>query len=475
MAEGDPNSEPRGQSGSPAKAIDSEAALRDAAERSLRYLRSMANRRVGPTPAEVAALDRLDRPLPDSGTAALEVIRELDEVGSPAAMGSASGRYYGFVIGSADPAALAANWLAGAWNQNAAMFAVSPVGARLEKIALGWIRELLGLPAGTEGSFVTGATMANFTGLAAARHDVLAKVGWDVEEQGLVGAPPVTVVVGDEAHVSLLKALSLVGLGRRRVVVVPTDSQGRMRADALPKMSGPTILCLQAGNVNSGAFDPAAEIIPLARDQGAWVHVDGAFGLWAEVAPGRRHLTAGYGSADSWATDGHKWLNVPYDSGVVFVRDPSALRAAMSLGPAAYLTPGPEREPSQYTPEISRRARGVDAWAVVRSQGRNGIAELVERTCRHAERFASGLRDAGYEVLNDVALNQVLVSFGDDDTTTRVIAAVQADGTCWCGGTRWRGRTAMRISVSSGATTSEDVERSLEAIVRIARSLPRPG
>ena len=309
--------------------------------------------------------------------------------------------------------------------------------------------------------------MANFSALAAARHAVLARAGWDVEADGLFGAPPVTVVVGAEAHVSLYKALGLLGFGRGRVVRVPADGQGRMRADALPPLAGPAIVCLQAGNVNTGAFDPARELCARARDACAWVHVDGAFGLWAAAAPARAHLVDGYADADSWATDAHKWLNVPYDSGLAVVRDPEPLRAAMAAT-AAYLPPSGGRQPDQYTPELSRRARGVEVWAALRSLGPGGLADQVERTCRHAARFAEGLAASGYAILNDVALNQVLVSFGDDATTRRVIAGIQADGTCLCSGTVWRGRAAMRISVSSWATTEADVERSLAAMLRIA-------
>jgi glutamate/tyrosine decarboxylase-like PLP-dependent enzyme len=277
-----------------------------------------------------------------------------------------------------------------------------------------------------------------------------------------------TVIVGEEVHVGLLRSLSMLGLGRSRVVRVPVDDQGRMRADRVPEITGPTILCLQAGNVNTGAFDPAPEIIPRAHDAGAWVHVDGAFGLWAAGAPARASLMRGYDRADSWALDAHKWLNVPYDSGVAFVHDPDDLLAAMSIS-AAYLVHGDRREPSQYTPEMSRRARGVEVWAALRSLGRDGVADLVERSCRHATRFAEGLGGAGFEVLNDVVLNQVLVSFGTPDETRRVIRGIQEDGTCWCGGTEWQGRTAMRISVSSWATTTEDVEKSLAAMIRVAR------
>jgi len=391
----------------------------------------------------------------------------LDEIGSPATVVTSGGRYFGFVTGGALPSALAANLMAGIWDQNGGYRVQSPVAARLEDVCLKWLREVLGLPAGAGGGFVTGATMANFAALAAARSAVLRKAGWNVEEDGLFGSPPIRVVVGDEVHVSLLKALSLLGLGRDRIERVPVDGQGRMRADSLPDLSASTILCIQAGNVNTGAFDPAKEICAAARDAGAWVHVDGAFGLWAAASPRLAQLSAGFAEADSWATDAHKWLNAPYDSGIVFVREAGHLRDAMTVG-AAYLIAGDEREPCQYTPEMSRRARGVEVWAALRSLGRAGLADLIERCCRHASRFAEGLRAAGYEILNDVTLNQALVSFGDDATTRRVIEAIQADGTCWCGGTVWQGRAAMRVSVSSWATTEDDVERSLDAIIRIA-------
>ncbi len=306
------------------------------------------------------------------------------------------------------------------------------------------------------------------TALAAARHAVLQGVGWNVEAQGLFGAPPITVVVGAEVHATLLKSLGVLGLGRERVVTVPVDAQGRMRADALPKLAGPAIVCVQAGNVNTGSVDPLEPIIAAAHAAGAWVHVDGAFGLWARVAATRAHLVAGIERADSWATDAHKWLNVPYDSGVAFVRDVHALRAAMAIRAAYLPTDTPRRNPSDYTPELSRRARGVEVWAALRTLGRSGIAEMIERSCSQARRFAAGLEASGHRVLNDVVLNQVLVSFGDAETTNRVIAAIQDDGTCWCGGTVWQGQTAMRISVSCWATTDADVDRSLEAMLRVA-------
>jgi glutamate/tyrosine decarboxylase-like PLP-dependent enzyme len=335
-------------------------------------------------------------------------------------------------------------------------------------VALRWLIDLFELPAGSGGAFVTGATVANFTALAAARNAVLARVGWNVEAYGLFGAPPITVITGDEAHPTLLKSLGMLGLGRARIVRVPVDGEGRMRADLLPAMQGPTILCLQAGNVNTGAFDPFAALIAPAHAAGAWVHVDGAFGLWAKAAPALRSLTRGLEQADSWATDAHKWLNVPYDSGLAFVRDANALKAAMAITAEYLPTESAERNPSDFTPELSRRARGVEVWSALRALGRAGLAELFERNCRQARRFAAGLAQAGHEVLNDVVLNQVLVAFGEPAKTRRIIAALQRDGTCWCGGTVWQRRTAMRISVCSWATTDADVEQSLAAMLRLA-------
>lgn len=441
--------------------------LHDAAERSAAYLAGVNERAVAPTPAALERLPELGGALPDGPSDPAAVLALLDEVGSPATVATTGGRFFGFVVGGALPATVAANMLAAAWDQNAGMIALSPVATRIEEIAQGWLVELLGLPPGTAAGFATGATMANVTGLAAARHYVLEQAGWDVEANGLFGAPPITLVVGDEVHVSAMKALGLLGFGRARVVRVPTDDQGRMRADALPPLTTPAIVCAQAGNVNTGAFDPVGEICAWAHAAGAWVHVDGAFGLWAAATPARAHLVAGVAEADSWATDAHKWLNVPQDSGIAFVRNPAPLQAAMATS-AAYLVESDRREPVQFVPEMSRRARGIEIWAAIRSLGRAGLADLFERCCRYATRFAEGLQAAGYPILNDVVLNQVLVSFGDAATTRRVIAAIQADGTCWCGGTVWHGQTAMRISVSSWATTAEDVEKSLAAMLRIA-------
>ncbi len=446
--------------------------LVETAQRAARYLEEIANRRVAPLPADVARLQALAGPLPESPSDPAEVLSTLDNFGSPATVATAAGRYFGFVIGGSLPAALAANWLAGAWDQNAAMQVMSPVAAKLEEIVLAWMLDLLDLPPSSGAGFVTGTTMANFTALAAARTALLQRAGWNVEEDGLFGAPPIHVVVGDEVHVSVLKALSMLGLGRSRVTRVPADAQGRMRPEALPPLDDRTVVCVQAGNVNTGAFDPAGEICARAHAASAWVHVDGAFGLWAAASPQCAPLLSGAGAADSWAIDCHKWLNVPYDSAVAVVREPEHLRSAMSIS-AAYLTPGDGREPWHFAPEASRRARGVELWAALRSLGRSGLREMIERNCLQAKTFAESLRAAGFTVLNDVVLNQVLVSFGSEEETLRVIAGLQQDGTCWCGATRWHGQAAMRISVSSWATTDEDVERSVSAMIRIAASETR--
>jgi glutamate/tyrosine decarboxylase-like PLP-dependent enzyme len=443
-----------------------ERVARHAAE----YLAGVDGRSVAPAAEAIAGLAELAGSLPDGQAGPDEVFELLARYASPATVANGGGRYFGFVNGGCLPAAMAAGWLVSTWDQNAAFQVQSPAATELETVALEWIRGLFGLPEGTGGAVVTGATMANFSGLAAARHALLARAGWDVEEDGLFGAPPLTVVVGDEVHSSLIKALGLLGLGRSRVVRVPADDQGRMRADMVPHLDEQTILCLQAGNVNTGAFDPAAAICPAAREAGAWIHVDGAFGLWATVSDKYRHLTRGFELADSWATDGHKWPNIGYDCGVALVRDAGALRAAMAIQ-AAYLQQTARREPSHYNPELSRRARGVELWAGLRSLGRAGLAEIVERTCGHAQRFADGLRAAGFRVLNDVVINQVLVSFGTPEQTLRVVERLQQEGTCWCGSTVWQGHTAMRISVSSWATTESDVERSLEAMRRAAEAV----
>jgi len=445
--------------------------LEDAAKRAIAYLDGLDSRGVAPAPEAVEKLKLLDQRLPDESGDPAATLKLLDEVCSPASMAMAGPRFFGFVIGGSLPVSLAANWLAGAWDQNAAYYNSTPAVAQVEQIALRWLLDLFDLPRESGGGFVTGATMANFTALAAARNAVLKRAGWNVEADGLFGAPPITVIVGGEVHVSPVKALGMLGLGRSRLIKVPVDNQGRMRVDSLPSLSGPTIVLVQAGNVNTGAFDPMDEVCEIAHRANAWVHVDGAFGLWALPVPSLNHLTVGMAKADSWATDFHKWLNVPYDSGLALVRDADALQAAMAVTAEYLPSDSPYRNPSDFVPELSRRARGVEVWAALRALGRKGVVELVERNCRQARRFADGLRSADCQVLNDVVLNQVLVSFGDAETTRKVISGIQSDGTCWCGGTVWQGKIAMRISVSSWATTDDDVEKSLEAMLRVARQV----
>ena len=438
--------------------------LANAAQRARRYLEGTQDRLVAPTDDAVAALDQFDTPVPQQGRPLAEVLEQLDVVGSPATIASAGPRYFGFVTGGTHPAALAASWLATGWDQNSALSAMSPVAARLDSIALGWIVDLLGLPSGTGGGFVSGATMANATALAAARDRVLADHGWDSYGDGLVGAPPVTVYVGEKAHTTIAKALGLVGLGRRRVVVLASDDQGRIDASKLPVIAdGPTIVCTQAGNVNTGACDPFDEIMGWGRSSGAWVHVDGAFGLWAGAARDRKDLVAGVQHSDSWATDAHKWLNVGYDSGVVLVRRPHDLAASLRADASYLPTDDVDREPMHYTPQSSQRARGVEIWAVLAALGRDGVAELVERCCVLATRLADGLSAAGLAVLNDVVLNQVLVDLGPNPH--EVVSRIHADGTCWAGTTSWNNKVVLRLSVSNWSTTNDDIDASISAIV----------
>ncbi|MGI9272061.1 MAG: pyridoxal phosphate-dependent decarboxylase family protein [Woeseiaceae bacterium] len=442
--------------------------LEDAAIRGARYREELASRKVVPEASALDALDRFDETMPEQGASDAETLALLDDVASPATVAMAGPRFFGFVVGGTLPVTVATNWLSAAWDQNVHMHEAAPAPARLEQVAIDWLVDVLELPAGTGAGFVTGATVANFTALAAARHRVCKDAGWDVEADGLIGAPEVTVIIGEEAHPTLTKSLGLLGFGRNRVVRVPVDSQGRMIATMLPAINGPTIICTQAGNVNTGAFDPVGEICDAAKAGGAWVHVDGAFGIWAAASDKFRSLVVGMSKADSWATDAHKWLNVPYDSGVAFVRNPNDLRAAMSITAEYLPVESSRRNPSDFVPELSRRARGIDVWAALRTLGRVGLQEMIDRCCSLARRFEAGLREAGFEVLNDVVLNQVLVSFGDASTTRSIIEAIQRDGTCWCGVTVWQGQTAMRISVSNWATTESDVDVSLAAMLRIA-------
>jgi glutamate/tyrosine decarboxylase-like PLP-dependent enzyme len=448
----------------------SDEALLLAAEHAHRFLDSLDERPVRAAASYEELVEALREPLAGEGVEPSEAVAELIAAAEPGVVGTQTGRYFGFVIGSALPAAVAADWLASAWDQNGFNVTLSPAAAAFEAVASEWLADLLLLPRGVSSGFVTGAQGANTTALAAARHHVLARAGWDVARDGLVGAPPIRVLAGAERHVTIDRSLRLLGLGTSCLEVVPVDDQGRMRADALlealARDEAATIVCAQAGNVNTGAFDPVDGFAEACRAAGAWVHVDGAFGLWAAASPRLRALVAGCELADSWATDAHKWLNVPYDCGIVFCRDPEAHGSAMAVA-ASYLQRSDGRSPSDWVPESSRRARGFAVWAALRSLGRDGVADLVDRCCEHARRFAELLgSDPDVEVLNDVVLNQVLVRFGDDDERTReVVRLVQEDGTCWLGGTEWQGRAAMRISVSSFRTTAEDVERSAAAIL----------
>ncbi|MFI7066069.1 pyridoxal phosphate-dependent decarboxylase family protein [Kribbella sp. NPDC050124] len=451
---------------------DWEGPLGEAYERAKAYLTTLPERPVGPRATAAELHQALAHPLPQHPTDPQEVIAHLAKGVEEGLLPSGSGRFFGFVFGGATPAALAADWLTTVWDQNAGLYAASPAAAVVEEVAASWLVELFGLPAQTSVGFVTGAQMANFTGLAAARHAVLRQAGWDVERDGLIGAPPIRVLAGAERHDTVDRALRFLGLGTSCIMPIEVDGQGRMRADALTAalrdIDGPTIVCAQVGNVNTGAIDPIAEICQRAHEAGAWVHVDAAFGLWAAVSPTLKPLLAGIDKADSWATDAHKWLNVPYDSGLVFCAQPNAHRAAMSVR-ASYLIhdENGERDSLEFNPEFSRRARGFAVYAAIRALGRDGIAEIVDRCHAMANRFAETLKAHGVAVLNDVVLNQVLVRFGDDDELTRkVVSAVQHEGTCWMSGTTWHGKAAMRISVSNWTTDEDDVDKSVAAILR---------
>ncbi len=455
--------------------------LRQTAEHAVQYLAHVDDGPAGATRSATEVRAALATVLPTAGVAAEQVVAELVGAVRGGLVASPGPRYFGFVTGGAVPAALAADWLAAAWDQNAFSAVSSPAASAVEAVAVEWLKDLLGLPAGASAGLTTGAQMANVTGLAAARHAVLARAGWDVAAAGLSGAPPVRVLAGAEAHVTIQRALRLLGLGA--ATPVAADGQGRMRAealaDALAAGKGPAIVCAQAGNVNTGACDPLEAVVAAAREHGAWVHVDGAFGLWAAASPALAPGVAGAAGADSWATDGHKWLNVPYDCGVVAVADPQAHRAAMALD-AAYLArpDASERSNSDWVAEASRRARGFPVYAALRALGRSGVADLVDRCCALARRMASALEaDPRLEILNEVVLNQVLVRVDDDDAATdAAVTAVQRDGTCWLGGTRWQGRAAMRISISNWSTTEQDVDRSAAAIRAALGGLaPRSG
>jgi glutamate/tyrosine decarboxylase-like PLP-dependent enzyme len=441
-----------------------EAASRLAEE----YLAGLAGRRVAPHPADVtAALCALGGELPDRPTDPTDVVERLARYGALATTATAGGRFFGLVVGGSTPAALGARVLTAAWDQVVFNDAISPIGCGLERIALGWLTNLLGLPAEAHATTITGATMGNFTCLAAARHALLTRAGHDVRTKGVWGAPRVRVVASREAHVTVVKALTLLGWGSDDLEVVACDAQGRLIADQLPPLDDRTIVCVQAGNVNSGAVDPLREICEHARAAGAWVHVDGAFGLWAAAAPSTRHLVRGLALADSWVTDAHKWLNCPYDSGVAIVRDAESLHAAMATQ-APYLSEGAVAAPKDMGPEFSRGARGIELWAALAALGRDGVAELIERSCAQARALAAGLANAGFEILNDVVLNQVVAVPPAPERVDAIVSNVQAGGECWLGPSVWQGRRAMRLSVSSYATTDDDIRRTLRAIVAAA-------
>ena len=457
------------------------ALLQEVARYATGFLEGLPDRPVRPEATRDELLAALDSPLPDEPGDALSIFEELAKSAEPGLMATTSGRFFGFVIGGATPASIAADWLTSVWDQNSGLYVAAPAASVIEDVVGRWLVELLGLPADVSFGLVTGCQMANFTALAAARHHVLAARDWDVQVRGLNGAPQIRVLANETRHDTIDRALRYLGLGTAVIEPIRADDEGRMDAGALRAALDPdipTIVCSQAGNVNSGAFDDWPEICAAAHEADAWVHVDGAFGLWAGASPEHRHLVAGVEQADSWATDAHKWLNVPYDSGIVFCAHPVSHRAAMSVH-ASYLihSSGGERDPMDWNPEFSRRARGFPVYAGIRALGRRGIAEMIERCCDHARRFAETLgADDDVEVLNDVVLNQALVRFlsadGDHDAKTRkVIERVQEDGTCWLSGTTWRGMAAMRISVSNWSTTQDDVDRSCNAILRIARGI----
>jgi glutamate/tyrosine decarboxylase-like PLP-dependent enzyme len=459
------------------------SALDAAHAAAIRFLEGLDSRPVGAGTDAAAMRDALGGPLPEEGEPPARVVEELARRADPGLVATAGPRFFGFVIGGSVPAAVGADWLASTWDQNAGLFVLSPAAAIAEETVARWLTGLFGLPPGTSMGAVTGGQMANTTCLAAARHAVLAHAGWDVEAQGLQGAPRVTVLAGEQAHITVYGALRLLGLGDASITRVAADGQGRMRPDALrdalAKVQGPAIFCTQAGDVNTGAFDPLREIVGIARSRpGVWVHVDGAFGLWAAASAKHRHLTAGVEGADSWATDAHKWLNVPYDSGLAFVRDAEAHRAAMARSAAYLQRSTTDRDNYEWTPEFSRRARGFTAYAALRSLGRKGVEAMIDRCCSHARLFAELLSVApGVRVVNEVVLNQVLVGFEKagaspdegDQWTREVIARVQRDGILWLSGTVWRGRALMRISVCNWSTTEDDVRKSAAAILAAHR------
>ena len=428
-----------------------------------KYLQHIEKQDVFPSASAVDALCVFDQPLADVGASDTDTLDMLHDIGSKATVASMGGRYFGFVVGGAVPAAVGANWIATAWDQSPSSDMNSPVGTKLEAIAGRWLLDLFSLPENCGVGMTTGATMANFTALAAARSRLLQKAGWDVEADGLYGAPEIKVIVSDEVHVTLLKALSMLGFGKKRVTRVATDENGAMRLADLPELDALTLVCTQAGNVNSGAIDPIGEIVKKAAKTKAWVHVDGAFGLWGKVSKTYKSLLEGVEQADSFATDGHKWLNTPYDCGIVMCRDAAALHSAMATTAPYFKTDG-MNAPKDMVPEFSRRARGVEVWAALRSFGRQGLEAMIDRCCAHAKTFETGLKDIGFEVMNEVVLNQVVATIGTPEQLSEIRQHVERSGICWFGPTVWKGKNAIRISVSSWRTSHDDVVQSLAAI-----------
>lgn len=435
------------------------------------YLNKMNNEKIQVGDEARKNLSHLDFDLQQESVDELEVIKRMNKYIEPATMKMTSSKFFGFVIGGSYPVSIASNWMSTAWDQNTGLELTTPATAAVESISSKWLLKILGLPEDSATAFVTGATVANFTALAAARNHVFKNAGWDVEADGLIGAPDLQIIISEESHPTVYKSLAMLGLGRNRVTRVKTDDQGRMDLSAFPEVKDNSIIITQAGNINSGACDPIAEICDLVKNKNSWVHVDGAFGLWAKASSKHKYLLEGAEKADSWATDAHKWLNVPYDSGLAFVKHKHALKAAMAITASYLPTENAGRNPSDYTPELSRRARGVDIYAVLYHLGISGVEELVNRCCACARQFAEGFSEAGYKVMNDVVLNQVVVDFGSEELNLKIMDAVQKDSTCWVGQTIWKGITAMRISVSNWQTNSQDVEESLNVILKIAEEI----
>lgn len=428
------------------------------------YLRTVDQRDVFPSADAIAKLAQLDEPFPEQSSDDFDIIADLHEIGSPATVAQGGGRYFGFVNGGVFPVSLAARWLADAWDQNAALHVISPIASKLEQLCESWVVDLLGLPTGTAAGFVSGTSTATMCGLLVGRNELLKKQGWDVREQGLFGAPPIRVVMSEQSHATVRKALGIIGIGRSQVEIVPADAQGRFDATQCPPLDDNTLLILQAGNVNTGAFDDFTTLCTKANGAGAWVHVDGAFGLWAAGCEETSYLTEGVESADSWSLDPHKTLNAPYDSGIVLCKDRTAMTSALHAS-GSYIIYGEERDGMHYTPEMSRRARGVELWALLKSLGRRGVDQLIAQLCNRAKLFGGELEKHGFRVLNDVVFNQVLVACDSAEQTTATLKQIQAGGVCWCGGSQWNGEPVIRISVCSHVTTEEDVMRSVQAFV----------